>query len=84
MLCDVRTTNELISFQSLIGTTVVDNVTITGESSLEFGSEFPSQFSVTLGFDPEFLPKFSGIYSCDGVEGSEAVMITTGMDISLY
>jgi len=62
----------------------MDNVTITGESSEEFGSDLPSKFSVTLGFDPEFLPQFSGIYSCDGVKGSEAVMITTGMDISLY
>ena len=71
-LLDVHTTNELIPFQSLIGTRVVNNVTITGTSS-----------PVTLSFDPEFLPQFSGIYSCTG-EGQEAVMITTGMDISLY
>ena len=68
-LLDVRTTNELISLQSLIGTRVVDNVTITGTSS-----------PVTLGFNPEFLPQFSGIYSCinEGQNFQEAVIITTG------
>jgi len=64
-LLDVRTTNELISLQSLIGSRGVDNVTITGTSS-------------TLNFDPEFLPQFSGIYKCAGDSVQEAVMITTG------
>ena len=68
-LLDVCATNELISLQSLIGMRVVDNVTITGTSS-----------PVTLGFDPEFLPQFSGIYSCinEGQTFQEAVIITTG------
>jgi len=68
-LLDVRTTNELISLQSLIGTRVVNNVTITGTSS-----------PVTLGFDPEFLPHFSGIYCCINEDQNiqEAVIITTG------
>ena len=68
-LLDVCTTNELISLQSLIGTRVVDNVTITGTSS-----------PVTLGFDPELLPQFSGIYNCinEGQTFQEAVIITTG------
>jgi len=44
-------------------------VIITGTSS-----------PVTLGFDPEFLPQFSGIYSCinEGQNFQEAVIITTG------
>ena len=69
-LLDVHTTNELKPFQSLIGTRVVNNVTITGTSS-----------PVTLSFDPEFLPQFSGIYSCtgEGQDLQEAVMITTGI-----
>ena len=48
----------------------MNNVTITGTSS-----------PVTLGFDPEFLPQFSGIYSCtnEGQTFQEAVMITTGI-----
>jgi len=47
----------------------VNNVTITGTSS-----------PVTVGFDPEFLPQFSGIYSCvnEGQNIQEAVIITTG------
>jgi len=47
----------------------VNNVTITGTSS-----------PVTLGFDPEFLPHFSGIYSCISEDQNiqEAVIITTG------
>ena len=72
-LLDVRTTNELISLQSLIGTRVVNNVTITGTSS-----------PVTLSFNPEFLPQFSGIYNCidEGQTFQEAVIITTGTPVA--
>jgi len=48
-------------------------VTITGTSS-----------PVTLGFNPEFLPQFSGIYNCidEGQTFQEAVIITTGTPVA--
>ena len=48
----------------------MNNVNITGTSS-----------PVALGFDPEFVPQFSGIYNCtgEGQDLQEAVMITTGI-----